>query len=79
MIPLSLDAATHIRRIDRMDDAKSTYREGEQATKEAWRKSDGDDSVAWHGDRIGRGSRRDTRSATPATRSARTSAMPVTI
>jgi hypothetical protein len=50
VIPLSLDAATHIRRIDAMDDAKSTYREGEEATKEAWRKADGDDSLA---DKVG--------------------------
>ena len=25
-----------------MDDVKKTYREGEQNTKEAWRKADGD-------------------------------------
>ena len=29
-----------------MDDVKRTYREGEQDTKEAWRKADGDDSLA---------------------------------
>ena len=29
-----------------MDDVKKTYREGEQETKEAWRKADGDESVA---------------------------------
>ena len=29
-----------------MDDAKKTYREGEQQAKEAWRKSDGDESLA---------------------------------
>ena len=33
-----------------MDNVKSTYREGEQATKEAWRKSDGDESLA---DKVG--------------------------
>ena len=33
-----------------MDDVKKTYREGEQATKEAWREADGDESVA---DKIG--------------------------
>jgi hypothetical protein len=33
-----------------MDEAKETYREGEQATKEAWRKSDGDESLA---DKVG--------------------------
>ena len=33
-----------------MDDVKRTYREGEQAIKEAWRKSDGDDSLA---DKVG--------------------------
>ena len=33
-----------------MDDAKKTYREGEQWTKETARKSDGDDSVK---DKIG--------------------------
>jgi len=33
-----------------MDDVKSTYREGEQATKEAWRKADGDESLA---DKVG--------------------------
>jgi hypothetical protein len=31
-----------------MDDVKKTYREGEQATKEAWRKSDGEESLADH-------------------------------
>jgi len=55
VIPLSLDAATHIRRIDAMDDAKKTYREGEQATKEAWRQADGDslaDQVGNAGDEV---------------------------
>ena len=33
-----------------MDDVKKTYREGEQTTKEAWRKADGDDSLA---DKVG--------------------------
>ena len=33
-----------------MDDVKKTYREGEQETKEAWRKADGDESLA---DKIG--------------------------
>jgi hypothetical protein len=33
-----------------MDDVKKTYREGEQETKEAWRKSDGDESLA---DKVG--------------------------
>jgi hypothetical protein len=33
-----------------MDDVKKTYREGEQETKEAWRKADGDESVA---DKVG--------------------------
>ena len=33
-----------------MDDVKKTYREGEQDTKEAWRKADGDESLA---DKIG--------------------------
>ena len=33
-----------------MDDVKKTYREGEQATKEAWREADGDESGA---DKIG--------------------------
>jgi hypothetical protein len=29
-----------------MDDVKQTYREGETEAKEAWRKSDGDESLA---------------------------------
>ena len=29
-----------------MDDVKKTYREGEQETKEAWRKADGDESLS---------------------------------
>ncbi len=33
-----------------MDDVKKTYREGEQETKEAWRKVDGDESLA---DKVG--------------------------
>jgi hypothetical protein len=33
-----------------MDDMKKTYREGEQATKEAWRKADGDESLT---DKVG--------------------------
>lgn len=33
-----------------MDDVKKTYREGEQAAKETWRKSDGDESLA---DKVG--------------------------
>ena len=33
-----------------MDDVKKTYREGEQNTKEAWRKADGDESLA---DKVG--------------------------
>src|SRR4029453_1733723 len=33
-----------------MDDVKKTYREGEQEAKEAWRKSDGDESLA---DKVG--------------------------
>ena len=33
-----------------MDDVKKTYREGEQETKEAWRKADGDESLA---DKVG--------------------------
>jgi hypothetical protein len=33
-----------------MDDVKSTYREGEQNTKEAWREADGDESLS---DKIG--------------------------
>jgi len=33
-----------------MDDVKKTYREGEQNAKEAWRKSDGDESLA---DKVG--------------------------
>jgi hypothetical protein len=36
-----------------MDDVKKTYREGEQATKEAWRESDGDVSVADHVGNVG--------------------------
>jgi len=38
-----------------MDDVKKTYREGEQNTKEAWRKADGDspaDAVGNAGDEI---------------------------
>ena len=42
-----------------MDDAKKVYRQTEQDTKEAWRKSDGTEDLR-------------TRSATSATRSART-------
>jgi len=33
-----------------MDDVKKTYREGEQEAKEAWRKSDGDESLS---DKVG--------------------------
>ena len=33
-----------------MDDVKRVYREGEQATKEAWRQADGDESIT---DKIG--------------------------
>jgi len=33
-----------------MDDVKKTYREGEQESKEAWRKSDGDESLS---DKVG--------------------------
>ena len=36
-----------------MDDAKKTYREGEQATKEAWRKADGEESLADHVGNVG--------------------------
>jgi hypothetical protein len=36
-----------------MDDVKKTYREGEQTTKEAWRESDGDVSVADHVGNVG--------------------------
>ena len=32
-----------------MDDVKKTYREGEQETKEAWRKADGDESACRQG------------------------------
>ena len=49
-----------------MDDVKSTYREGEQTAKETWRNA-ATATRAWP-----------TRSAMPATRCARTSAMPVT-
>ena len=35
-----------------MDDMKKTYREGEQATKEAWREADGE-SVADHVGNVG--------------------------
>ena len=33
-----------------MDDLKKTYREGEETTKEAWRRSDGDEDL---GDKLG--------------------------
>jgi hypothetical protein len=42
-----------------MDDVKKTYREGEQATKEAWRESDGDVSVADHVGNVGDELRKD--------------------
>ena len=46
-----------------MDDVKKTYREGEQATKEAWRESDGDVSVADHVGNVGDELRKDAGNA----------------
>ncbi len=42
-----------------MDDVKRTYREGEQKTKEAWRKSDGDEDLADKAGNVGDEIRKD--------------------